>query len=47
MTQESETQEPTTPALASDELTTADLALVVGGTDGPGNPTDGNGRTRL
>jgi hypothetical protein len=26
------------------ELTDAELAFVVGGTEGPGNPTDGTGR---
>jgi hypothetical protein len=47
MTQESRTQE--TPTLAEDagELTAAELALVVGGTEGgPGNPGDNNGVLR-
>ena len=34
-------QETPTPAPEPDELTTAELTLVVGGDTGPGNPTDG------
>jgi len=43
MTQESRTQETPTPASEPGELTDAELALVVGGTDGPGSPGDNNG----
>jgi hypothetical protein len=35
MTQENRTQETPTPALEPGELTAAELAHVVGGTDGP------------
>ena len=42
MTQEHRTQEPLTPASEPDELTDADLTLVVGGTAGAsGGPGDG------
>jgi hypothetical protein len=37
-------QEPPTLVPEPGELTAAELALVVGGTDGPGNPTDNTGR---
>jgi hypothetical protein len=40
-------QEPTTLAPASGELTAAALTLVVGGEDGPGNPTDNTTRSRM
>ena len=44
MTQESRTQNPPTPAPG--ELTTAALALVAGGGDGPpGTAGDNNGRS--
>ena len=45
MTQESRTQETTTIPQDSSELTAIELTLVVGGTDGPGNPGDHNGRS--
>jgi hypothetical protein len=48
MTQENRTQETPTPAQHSGELTASELALVVGGTEGP--PTgvgDNNGRARM
>jgi hypothetical protein len=50
MTQEHRPQETAVQpdvALAPepDELTDADLTPVVGGTDGPGSPTDGTGRS--
>jgi|RhiMethySRZTD1v2_1073278.scaffolds.fasta_scaffold1156981_3 hypothetical protein len=45
MTQERRTQETPTPAPEQDELSAAELAHVVGGTDGaPGGPGDNNGR---
>jgi hypothetical protein len=45
MMQESKTQEIPTPAEDEDDLTAAELALVVGGGDGgPGGPTDNTGR---
>jgi hypothetical protein len=47
MTQEHRTQEPLTPASEPDELTDADLTPVVGGTDGPGSPTDSTGRSGM
>jgi hypothetical protein len=45
MTQEHRPQETPTPAPEPDELTDAELTLVVGGTDGPGSPTDNTGRS--
>ena len=48
MPQENRTQEPSSPPLASGELTATDLALVAGGTEGP--PTsagDHNGRSGM
>jgi len=45
MTQEHKTQDTPTPAPDSGELTDAELARVVGGTEGPGGPTDGTYET--
>ena len=42
MTQETSTQETPSPTQASDELTAAALARVVGGTDGLGSIDVGN-----
>ena len=47
MTQESKTQETTTPALEPGELPTAALTQVAGGGDGPGSPGNDTGRSRL
>jgi len=48
MTQETRTQETSTLTHHSDELTAADLALVVGGGDGgPSSPGDDTGRSRM
>jgi len=46
MIQENRTQEPRTLTPDSDELTAAELARVVGGTDGaPGGPGDDTSRS--
>jgi hypothetical protein len=47
MTQENRTQETPTPTPDSEELTTSELALVAGGSDAPGGPTDNSGRSRM
>ena len=47
MTQETRPQETPSPALEPGELTTAALAQVAGGGDGPGSPGNDTGRSRL
>jgi hypothetical protein len=47
MTQEHRTQETSTLTPEPDELTDADLTHVVGGTDGPGSPTDTTSRSGM